>query len=159
VKEEVQRWRTATPEKPEVLMVGTCRKRISQLKTAFKFCIEVRWLVDQVGPLLGQVTQTAPPFRAEPPLRATAKWPPSARGRDLSLSLPARQQGIRVAPLGSATCRPRCWAYPTRTFIVARFALKRLRWLASRRGARLAQRLRGVAWSAQQRAASGAASG
>jgi len=44
VKEEVQRWRTATPEKPEVLMVGTCRKRISQLKTAFKFCIEVRWL-------------------------------------------------------------------------------------------------------------------
>ena len=60
MKEEVQRWRTATPEKPEVLMVGTCRKRISQLKTAFKFCIEDEFIPASLNPIIKLPAQGAP---------------------------------------------------------------------------------------------------
>lgn len=53
-KEQVQDWRRAG------MAVGTCRKRISQLKTAFKFCVEEELIPASLMPVLKLPPQGAP---------------------------------------------------------------------------------------------------
>lgn len=90
VKAQVEEWRRSG------LSAGTCRKRVSQLKTAFKFCVDEELLPTELMPVIKLPPQGAPrerfldPVKELPALLRAADMPDTPAHIKLCLHLSLR---------------------------------------------------------------------